>query len=183
MSDNVKDNQKIGQLRVITEFLRVVLWPIVALVVIFICKSPLYKTLEKLPDLVSNSDVITIGKFSLKVDKKLGSKISPEVRNIIQLLDGQEVLAILTNDMALGRYNIPPTWSYSFDKDMFWEDQLGGQSPLMLSLVKKGIFEKTKTENDDIEPERQHVSFEITKEGQKVRQFLIDLIYELKQSM
>ena len=164
------------------EILKTFAWPFVALFSIVLFSFPIYKTLNELPDLIASSDAISIGNFSLRVDKSLANNVDEDVRNTLGELDNDDVFALLIGQTAIPK-NLVPSTSYSFNKSIDFNDQLGMQDPVMLSLVQKGIYIQDGTDKDDIDPTLIHVKYTMSPRGLKVRMFLLRIVRKIQDEV
>ena len=84
-----------SRVETMTELLKAVAWPAIALVVLISFWSPLQRTAEQVPTLVSRSDSITIAGLSLKVSRELRTKASPEVQAVVAKLSRKGIEQVL----------------------------------------------------------------------------------------
>src|SRR3954470_23543522 len=98
------DNNK-SRIQNITDLLKVVLWPIIVVVIILIFWRPLYLTLNRLPDVLNKSEAITIGSLSIKLEKKIISKPTEEVQNVLKELSATSVETLIYSNGTTNYYH------------------------------------------------------------------------------
>jgi hypothetical protein len=168
------NNTRLQYFQSIIELLKVIVWPTITLVIFALFWSPLYKIVEQLPNLVSKSNTVTVGQFSLRIDKGLSHQLSPDLKKILEQLSGPEVIALITSNVHHESTALPHGITVNLKRNIFWEDQLGINTPILLGLIKKGVYIKGETSSNDSDTES--VSFDISPEGIRLKQFLLDLL-------
>lgn len=91
------ENSKKTRFELTTELLKVILWPIVILVIILIFWKPLYLSINEVPNVINNSESITIGSLSLKIKKNTIGRPSNEVKDVLKGISAKGIDVLLSS--------------------------------------------------------------------------------------
>lgn len=81
------------------EIIKITIWPAMVLILLFSFWSPLQKVANLIPEILENSNTITLSGISIKVNESLATKASPQVKSVLAKLssDGLERLLETAN--------------------------------------------------------------------------------------
>ncbi len=86
----------------IVDLIKVTVWPILVVCILFVFWTPLYQTANLIPSIVGRSDVITIAGLSLKISQEQKSKAPLEVERILGKLSKTGIERVLAlSDSAM----------------------------------------------------------------------------------
>jgi hypothetical protein len=147
-------------------------WPLFAVVLVLFFWKPVYKSLEDLPNLVSNQETITVGGLSLRVGKSLAAAENQDVREALSGMSSEDVVTVLENDL-------PSDAFYSGDLD---ETMRQWQRLKRLGVVNEIPQEElqAKSKEDGKEGDDKYTyGIRPTGKYDKVRKFLVTVLQEV----
>jgi hypothetical protein len=100
----------------VVEYIKALAWPIIALIVLASFWTPLHQIGLMAPELVRQSDSITIGSVSLKLSKRVTRRMSDEVRNVLPRLDPDDLQELVATNLPYGTpmtFGDQGTWTES----------------------------------------------------------------------
>jgi hypothetical protein len=98
MSDEISsppEDAKVRTNSVVADYIKVLAWPILVLLVLVSFWSPLHEVAAMLPNLVSQSESISISGVSIKVSKSIGDRASSDVREVLNKLTSNDIRELL----------------------------------------------------------------------------------------
>jgi hypothetical protein len=145
------------------ELVKAIVWPVIALVILFSFWHPFQLAMEQLPDVVSHSDTITIAGLTLKIDRSLqlqGLEPSAEVRQVLSVLTPDGIRTLLA--MGEGKY-YPSSPTGTTEND---------------ELLRLGLFEEIPPEELSLGGHNYEYGVRPTQLGQDTQNYLLALISE-----
>ncbi|MGF6848112.1 hypothetical protein QFZ51_003347 [Chitinophaga sp. W3I9] len=144
----------------LTDLLKVVLWPTIALLIIIIYWRPLYLILDELPGVINNSESITIGSLSLKIEKSISRPPSKEIRDILSSMSASGVETLITGEGVTKYYHK--------------SEALYGQEKYA-ELIKLGLYKEIDVNHLSLDPNNIKYQYGVqpTELGLQVRDYLM----------
>jgi hypothetical protein len=143
-------------------FLVSLVWPLTIALILTIFKEPLYKTLEEVPSIVSNSSAIEIAGVAIQVDRNIPGINDPELKSALANTNSR-ALRILIDLGESGRVTSSESLS-ELDKEA------------LLNLEANGLIELDMSYDYPKNPELD-VHYLPTELGKKAYNFLLDIIF------
>lgn len=144
------------------DLIKALLWPLIVIVLLIIFLGPLRSVADQLPNLVKNSETITISGLSIKIRKNdLVKNPSDSVKAVLSKLTPEEIERILNNSSSI-----------------FWDkgDEKWGVSEYS-NMIKQGLFVEIPKTELPIKPGREYgYGIKPTNFGIETRKFLVQLI-------
>jgi hypothetical protein len=90
--------QPLGSTSKTLEVMRILAWPVTIIVLLF--WSPIHRLIDSVPDLLTNSHTIAVGKLSLRIDKDLSERANQDVRDALSGMTSADVRTVMENDVG-----------------------------------------------------------------------------------
>ncbi|HEV2046594.1 MAG TPA: hypothetical protein VGQ95_08350 [Chthoniobacterales bacterium] len=156
----------------ILEYLKALAWPVIALIVLASFWTPLHEIGRMAPELIRQSDSITIGSVSLQLSKRVTRHMSDEVRNILPRLEPDDIRELVAYDRAYGA-------AITYEDQESWT----GSSKRLEKFVTLGLLTQMSVKDleDDQEEKkrRDFAGYKATQLYVRVHTFLINLVPEV----
>jgi hypothetical protein len=82
------------------EVLRILAWPLFALIIVSLFWLPLHKLISSVPEVLANSETVTVGSLSLHVGKSLSDRVNQDVRDALSGMTSDDVKTVMENDVG-----------------------------------------------------------------------------------
>ncbi|MDN5199927.1 hypothetical protein QQ008_01100 [Fulvivirgaceae bacterium BMA10] len=143
------------------ELIKSLVWPILITLFVLFNWSAIHNSIEHVPELISKSESISIGGLSIKINQNLQDKSSPEIKAFLKEISPADLDLILQLRNTIQR----------FSKEQY--DEYGANE--YKGLLNLGLAIK----KDTLREANHEVDIVLSKEGESVRNYLIEIINEL----
>lgn len=93
--------EKIKFFELVIEAFRAIAWPVVVLVIVFSMFAPLKKTIELVPELLSQSTKITIAGVSVELNQRLSDQVSPRLKRALENLSPEAIRIMISSRKSM----------------------------------------------------------------------------------